>query len=137
MMMATNLNITSATPSAKARIASLGRPVTWVSAMAKSALQNTTCSTSFRAAASKKLWGTTCSRKEPNVISPFGCGALGSGGGRIDAHAGLHQVAGEQPDPERDRRHDPEIRQRLECETADALQIVAVARDAHHQACRR
>lgn len=97
MMMATNLNITSATPSAKARIASLGRPLTWVSAMAKSTLQNTAWSTSFRVAASKKLWGTTCSRKEPNVISPGGGGALGSAGGSTTPTPGCTRLPATSP----------------------------------------
>ena len=50
--------------------------------MPKSVAQNTTCSTSLCAAASKKLCGTTCSRKPPKVVgAAFGIGAFGSGAG--------------------------------------------------------
>ena len=58
----------------------MGRPRTWVSAMAKSVAQKTTCSTSLFAAASKKLWGTMCSRKPPNVVgAALGIGGVGVG----------------------------------------------------------
>ena len=65
--------------------------------MAKSALQNTTWSTSLWAAASKKLWGTTCSRKEPKVISPLGGGALGSAGGRTTPTPGCTRFPASSP----------------------------------------
>ena len=84
MTMPTNLNITSASPSQNPSIASLGLPRTWVSAMAKRMAQKTTCSTSLSAAASKKLWGTMCSRKPPKVVgAALGMPAFGSGAGRI------------------------------------------------------
>lgn len=61
--MPVNLNITSARPSAKLSIDSFDLPRTCDSATPNRIEKNTICSTSFRAAASKKLCGTTCSRK--------------------------------------------------------------------------
>jgi len=76
------LNITSINPSQKPSIASLGRPRTWLSAMPKRVAQKTTWSTSLWVAASKKLWGTMCSRNPLKFVgAPLGRGALGSGAG--------------------------------------------------------
>ena len=55
------------------------------------------------------------------------------GRGQHHADAGLGQVPGDQSDRERDRRHDPEVADRLDGEPADPLEVVAVARDADHQ----
>ena len=88
MTIPTNLYITSASPSQNPSIASLGFPRTCVSAIAKRVAQKTTCSTSLSAAASKKLRGTTCSRKPPKVVgAALGMAALGSGAGQDHAHA--------------------------------------------------
>ncbi len=98
MTIPTNLNITSASPSANPSIASLGRPRTWVSAIAKSAAQNTTWSTSLSAAASKKLLGTICSRNPPKVVGAgVGMAALGSGAGRITPTPGRVRLTAMRP----------------------------------------
>jgi hypothetical protein len=59
MMMPTSLNIVSARPSQNPRIACLGAPRTWVSAIANRIEKKTICSTLFVVIASKKLVGTT------------------------------------------------------------------------------
>ena len=66
--MPTNLNMTSASDSQNSIITCLGRPLTRARPTAKRMEKNTTCSTSFLAAASKKLCGTECSIRPPNVI---------------------------------------------------------------------
>ena len=74
------------------------RPRTWVSAMAKSVAQNTTCSTSLSAAASKRLRGTMCSRKPLKVVGAgLGIGALGSSGGRITPTPGRVMLTAMRP----------------------------------------
>ena len=84
MTMPTKRNITWVSPSQNSSIVSRGLPRTWASAMPNSVAQKTTWSTSFSAAAWKKLVGTMCSRNPPNVVgAALGIGALGSGGGRI------------------------------------------------------
>src|SRR5690349_3926838 len=65
--MPTNLNITSPRLSANPRITFFGPAGVRASATAKMMDQNTTCSTSFLAAASTKLDGTMCSSTPPNV----------------------------------------------------------------------
>ena len=76
----------------------MGRPFTWVSAIAKSVAQNTTWSTSFRAAASKKLLGHDV-LQEPaeGRRRAFGMGALGSGGGRITPTPGRTRLPAMSP----------------------------------------
>ena len=70
--MLVNLNITSDRPSLKPSIVSLARPgLTWVRAAAKSTEKNTTWSTSFFDAASKKLCGTVCSSTPDSVTGAF------------------------------------------------------------------
>src|SRR5512133_886660 len=65
--IATNLNITSESASQNWSITCFGRIGTRDSATAKMIDQKTTWSTSFLAAASKKLWGTVCSNTPLNV----------------------------------------------------------------------
>jgi hypothetical protein len=48
----------------------------------------------------------------------------------VDANAGFDQVDGKQADRQRQRRHDLEVDDRAERQSADTLHIVAVARDA-------
>ena len=62
-----NLNITSANASQNPSIVSFARPRTCDNPIANSTDQKTICSISFVAAASKKLWGTMCSRTLLNV----------------------------------------------------------------------
>ena len=67
MTMPTNLNITSDSDSQKSSITCLGFPLTRESPTAKRIAKNTIWSTSFFAAASKKLDGTMCSITPVNV----------------------------------------------------------------------
>ena len=131
--IATNLNITSMSPSQKPSMASLGLPFTLVSAMANSVAQKTTWSTSLLAAASKKLRGTMCSRNPLKVVgAAAGMGALGSGGGRTTPTPGRVRLTAIEPDGERHGRHEPEVADRLHRQPADAGEVVAVAGDADH-----
>ena len=68
MTMPVNLNIVSASPPQKPSMASLGPPRTWESATAKRMEKKTIWSTSLLTAASKKLWGTMCSRNPLNDV---------------------------------------------------------------------
>ena len=68
MTMSVNLNITSFSDSKNFSSGSRFAAGTWVSAMAKSTVKKTTCSTSFFAAASKKLVGTVCSSTPDRVV---------------------------------------------------------------------
>ena len=98
MTIPTNLNITSISASQTPSITSFGRPRTWVSAMANRVAQKTTCSTSLPAAASKKLWGTTCSRKPAKVVgAALGMTALGSRVGRITPMPGRVRLTAMSP----------------------------------------
>src|ERR1700694_2573818 len=84
MTIAVNLNITSASPSQNPSTTSLGRPRTCDKPTANSTDQNTTWSTWFWTAASKKLCGTICSRMLANVgCSPPVTGAPSAGGGGV------------------------------------------------------
>ena len=64
----TNLNITSDSDSLALNMKRLLSPCTRDSATPKRMAKKTTCSTSFFAAASKKLCGTVCSMTPENVI---------------------------------------------------------------------
>jgi hypothetical protein len=99
--------------------------------------KNTICSTSFAAAASKKLWGTVCSSTPDNVVFRAANCDPRFGRSRAEVHANtrLRDVHGDQADGQRDRGDDLEVDDRAECEPPDFLQVVAVARDANHQ-CR-
>ena len=107
-------------------------PCTFESATAKMIAKKTICSTSFFAAASKKLVGTVCSITPVSVV----CVAASSAPSFVDAAPrstptpGLHEVHGDQPDGERERRDDLEVDDRPEREPADPLHVVAVAGDA-------
>ena len=96
--MAVNLNIVSASPSQNPSIASLGRPRTCERATAKITEKNTTCSTWFWTAASKKLCGTMCSSTLANVgCPPPATGAPAAGGGSFTPTPGLTMFTASRP----------------------------------------
>ncbi len=74
MTIPVNLNITSATPAQNPTMTSFGLPLTCVSASPNRMDQNTTCSTSFCAAASKKLCGTMCWSTLARVVLDWATG---------------------------------------------------------------
>ena len=80
MTIPVNLKITSATASQNPSMVSLGRPRTCVSPIAKRTDHNTICSISLRAAASKKLCGTRCSRTLANVTGSLASGVAPAAG---------------------------------------------------------
>ena len=130
-----NLNITSDSDSQKRSIGSFAAPRTWASAMAKSTEKNTTCSTSFLAAASKKLAGTVCSSTPPRVVGVLAnCFPSSEDVPRTTPTPGCARFTAQEADHQRHGGDDLEIDQGLEREPADPLQVVAVARDADHEA---